>query len=92
MSTSIGNQIIETAIDFCASARKMGEFKKMIKEIKDSNINLNSEQPSPELISILKRNEGAIEAEEQMQSVTQKLFELVDEYNSIKGQVPNANE
>lgn len=89
MSELIGNQIIETAIDFCASSRKMGEFKSMIEEIRDSGIELHSENPSPELISLLKKNEGAIEAEQEMVSVTQKLFQLVDEYNSIQGQVPN---
>lgn len=87
MSQSIESKVIESAVEFRDASLKMSGFSDMIKEMQSKNFKLDDKEPSPELVAFLKKNEGAIEAERKMVESTQKLFQVVDEYNAINGVV-----
>lgn len=87
MSQGIESKIVESAVEFRDASLKMSGFSDMLKEMQSKNFDLSSEEPSPELVAFLKKNEGALEAERTMVESTQKLFQLVDEYNAINGVV-----
>lgn len=91
MSQTIESKIIESAVEFRDASLKMSGFSDMVKEMQSKNFKLDGKEPSPEFVAFLKKNEGAIEAERKMVESTQKLFQVVDEYNAIHGIVRDDN-
>lgn len=85
MSQTIESRIVESAVEFRVASLKMAGFSNLLKEMKSKNFDLSSDEPSPELVAFLKKNEGAMEAERAMMDSTQKLFQVVDEYNAMNG-------
>lgn len=89
--SDIKDKIVESAVAFRNATFKMSGHSKMIEEAQKRNFKFDGKEPTPEFLAFLKKHEGAIEAEREMVESTNKLIQVVDEYNAMNGIVRNDN-